>query len=119
LYQSNSLLTPRDQWPAVASLPGLTWTTTATASLVNYYCLKAVDTNGVESGFSAIMDDTSLLNHFYLADDNITRAQIPDWANKVLLSANNNFASDLSVIVTEMTAEEINRVVKSYDISLT
>ena len=118
IFGSNTLLAPRSSWAQVAAVTEEVWSTTFSAASANYYCVRTVDTNGRVSDYSHIMDDTSQLNHFYMAQDNVTRARIPEWANNVLLADNNPFGADLSVVVEDVASEETNRVVESYDIKL-
>src|SRR6185295_6795233 len=59
IYTSASLLTPRASWTLVTTIAGNSWSSAATASAVNYYCVRAIDTNGLQSDWAQVLDDSS------------------------------------------------------------
>ena len=66
IYQSPSLLLPRAQWTLLTTVPTESWSTTANTNAVNYYSIRAIDTNGLQSDWTEVMDDTVDMNHFFL-----------------------------------------------------
>jgi hypothetical protein len=86
---------------------------------VNYYCLRAVDDNGLESDWTQIVDDTADMNHFFVAFDNISRVQLPQSAADVLRSERNTYGSDLWISLDEVPSDETGRVVRSMKITIT
>src|SRR5436305_1419858 len=70
------------------------WTAMATESTVNYYCLRAIDSAGLQSDWTQVIDDSVDRNHFFLADDNVSRVQLPDSGAAVLRREHNTYGSD-------------------------
>lgn len=117
IYVSTSLLTPRSQWVNVSTPTLPNWTTT-TNSDVSYYSLRTVDADGQLSDWSRILDDSSDLNHIFMASDNISRVSLPQSSANIFLRANNSYASDLDLTFTQVSAEETGRIAKSLYIKL-
>jgi hypothetical protein len=118
IFTSNNLLTPRSQWAMATSVGTTQWATTPTPNVVTYYCLKAIDTNLIDSDFSQVVDDSADMNHFYIGSDDVTRVQVTQQAANVLLAANNQYHEDITIVPTEVVTEEVNSVVRSIDMNL-
>lgn len=117
IYTSTSLLTPRSQWVNISTPTTESWSTTTDGS-VSYYALRTVDADGQVSDWSRVVDDSSDLNHFFLAEDNISRVQLPQSSANILRRGQNAYGSDLELTLTQVTAEETGRVAKSLQIQL-
>ncbi len=117
IYTSTSLLTPRSQWVALSTEPVANWTTTSNGS-ITYYTLRTIDADGQMSDFSRVLDDSEDRNHFFFADDNVSRIQLPQSSADIFLRANNTYGADLDLVFTQVSAEETGRVAKSMTVSL-
>jgi hypothetical protein len=119
IFTAPSLLLPRAQWTALPNVTSEEWsTTTAANGAVTYYCLKAVDANGLESDWTQIVDDSVDLNHFFIYADNISRIQLPQSAADKLRREKNAYGSDLWIDIVEVPAEEMGRVVRSMKMTI-
>ena len=112
IYKSTSLLAPRSQWVNISTPTTESWTTTTDGS-VSYYAWRTVDTNGMTSAWSQVLDDGADPNHFFTAADFVSRVQLPGSAAKVLVLGQNKYGSDLEFTLTEATSEETGKVAKS------
>jgi hypothetical protein len=92
--------------------------TTANQTAVDYYCLRAIDTNGLVSDWSQILDDSSDMNHFFLAYDNVSRVQLPQSGADVLRQERNTYGADLWIQLDEVPSDETGRVVRSMKITI-
>ena len=119
IYTSASLLTPRAQWTLVTTVGGTSWPTTANTSVVNYYSLKAIDANGLQSDWTEILDDSADMDHVYMYGDNISRVTLPQSAANVMRLEKNTYGADLWMDLEEEPADETGRVVRSMKIVIT
>ena len=119
IYVSSSLLLPRAQWTLLTTVGTESWSATANPAQVNYYCLKAIDGNGLRSDWTQILDDSVDMNHFFLYADNVTRVQLPMSAANLLRSEHNNYGADLWVSLEEVPSDETGRVVRSMKLMVT
>lgn len=117
IYVSSSLLTPRSSWVNVSTPAVESYTTTSDGS-VHYYSFRTVDTDGQLSDWSRILDDSSDLNHIFMAADNISRVQLPQSYANIFLRANNTYGADLDLTLTQVSSEETGRVAKSLAVKL-
>ena len=77
VYTAASLLTPKDQWTLLTTVTTEEWDTIASQDAVNYYCFRAIDTGGLRSDWTQVVDDSVDLNHFFIYTDNVSRVQLP------------------------------------------
>ena len=113
IYISSNVLAPMNQWVLVTTVTATSWTTAAAPNSPAYYALRAVDTGGVQSGYTHIIDDGAELVHYFISSDGFTRAQVPQNAANVLRQEYNTFGTDLTLQWTEVPAEETGRVVRA------
>lgn len=117
IYTSTSLLQARSQWVVVSTPAAASWTTT-TDGTVTYYALKTIDTDGQTSDWSRVLDDSSDLNHYFVASDFVSRIQLPQNSANVFLRGQTTYGSDLELTLTEVSSEETGRVARSMSVKL-
>lgn len=118
IYVSTSLYTPRSSWTLQTTVAAEDWPTTALDSDVRYYSVRTVDTSGNLSEWSQIVDDSGEMNHFFMATDNLTHAQLSQAAANMLRGSQNSYGADLWMYIDAVPSEETGRVVRSVTLNV-
>ena len=82
-------------------------------SQVFYYSIRAVDTNGIESADSMLIDSTPRTNIIFLADDHFTNVLIPGHISDVLRPTHNKHGVSLTIALVEETLSQDNLSVRN------
>ena len=115
VYTTQNLLSARETWTLKTVSPTENWPTTVPSDAVTYYTFRTIDTSGLVSDWSDIMDDSVDLNHIFVASDNTSRAVLPQAPANALRREFNNYGADLTLTWTDLPADETGRVVRSME----
>jgi hypothetical protein len=113
IYVSSNILAPAAEWVLVTTVTTNAWSVASSPGSPAYYAVRAVDTLGLASGYTHAIDSSARLVHYFIAPDGVTRAEVPQVAANILRQVYNRFASNLTLVWSEVTADEKGRVVRS------